>query len=139
VWHAWADAGELSSWLAPQARASPRVGGAYELFWEPGHPERNSTLGCRVTRVAQGRELAFQWRGPVQFADLMNREPLPTSVTVRLDPAGDGGTLMTLEHAGWGAGARWAEARAWQRRAWEVAFARLVSRLEVADDPVSSS
>src|SRR5215211_592056 len=106
VWRAWTEPGELEAWLAEQARVSLEPGAPFELFWEPAHPERNSTLGCRLTEVEEGRTLAFEWRGPVPFADLMNVDPLPTSVTVCMEKLVSGGTRLHLEHVGWGAGPR---------------------------------
>ena len=41
----------LESWLVDLAEVEPVPGGRYELFWEPGDRENNSTLGCKVTAV----------------------------------------------------------------------------------------
>jgi uncharacterized protein YndB with AHSA1/START domain len=124
VWRAWIDPADLSRWLTAHANVQPKVGGAYELFWEPDHPDRNSTLGCKVTVIDEPRLLAFTWRGPVQFSDFMNGEPPPTHVRVELASV-DRKTRVRLTHAGWGTGPRWAEARAWFDRAWTDSLERL--------------
>lgn len=49
AWHAWTDADELRRWFAKRANVHAVRGGPYELFWEPENPERNSTIGCRLT------------------------------------------------------------------------------------------
>lgn len=64
AWQAWTEPGELTRWLTLKARVEPRLGGAYELFWEPEHPERNSTIGCRISNYSRPSLLAFQWKGP---------------------------------------------------------------------------
>lgn len=132
TWAAWTVPAVLESWLTQKARVELRVGGAYELFWQPDEPEKNSTLGCKLTAVEPQRRLAFTWRGPVPYAHLMNvGEPPPTHVEVLLESRGEG-TVVRLEHAGWGAGKEWDEARAWQARAWAAAFEALPKVLSQA-------
>jgi hypothetical protein len=36
----------LTEWLTSAAEILPEVGGRFELFWEPGDRENNSTIGC---------------------------------------------------------------------------------------------
>jgi uncharacterized protein YndB with AHSA1/START domain len=128
VWAAWTEAAALATWLAMKANIRLVEGGAFELFWEPEHPERNSTLGCKLLGLVPGEQLTFSWKGPVDFADLMNVEPPPTSVKVTLR-GGAAETTVKLEHRGWGDGPRWLEARAWQEKAWRMALAELSSYL----------
>ncbi|MCB9654020.1 MAG: SRPBCC domain-containing protein [Deltaproteobacteria bacterium] len=132
VWRAWTENEELTTWLTAKANVALLVGGPYELFWEPDHPDRNSTLGCKVTAFEPMRFLAFSWRGPTEFAHLMNTEPFPTSVRVAFTETSIGETVIELEHGGWGLGPKWAEARAWQDRAWRVAFAQLETKFRTA-------
>jgi uncharacterized protein YndB with AHSA1/START domain len=141
VWHAWIDPADLSRWLTERANIQPEVGGAYELFWEPDHPDRNSTMGCKITAIDNPRLLTFTWRGPVQFSDFMNSEPPPTHVRIELASV-DGRTRVQLTHAGWGPGPRWAEARAWFDRAWNTSLDRLATILSSpasTTPPTSSS
>jgi uncharacterized protein YndB with AHSA1/START domain/quercetin dioxygenase-like cupin family protein len=126
AWRAWTDSGKLTSWLTKKANVRAEVGGPYELFWEPEHPDRNSTFGCRVLEVVPTTRLSFTWRGPVQYADLMNGgEPPPTRVEVEFEGRTDGKTAVRLRHLGWGSSPPWQQARAWQERAWLGAFAEL--------------
>lgn len=114
----------LESWLAVAADVEARAGGKYELFWEPEDPENNSTIGCRVTAVAAGQLIAFQWRSPRQYKEFANRADPLTHVVVVFVPE-DAGTRVHLIHSGWRSGAEWEEARRWQEQAWTVAFRRL--------------
>ncbi len=125
--------GELEKWLAAKADVEPRLGGKYELFWNPDEPEFDSTVGCRITALEPGKLLAFEWKGPKQYSDFMNEcEPL-THVTVAFVPCGDASqpcTEVHLVHTGWRAAPEWEEARQWFVRNWEGAFAALEKQLE---------
>jgi uncharacterized protein YndB with AHSA1/START domain len=127
LWWAWTTAEGLSAWLCLRAEVEPVVGGKYELFWnpDPGKPESDSTLGCRVLSAYRPRYLQFTWRGSDEVADVMNVEGAPvTEVTVDFFPAGDG-TRLLVTHSGWGDGPDWARARSWFERAWLGALEQL--------------
>lgn len=126
VFAAWVNPDLLERWLTRKAVVEPSVGGAYELFWEPEHPERNSTVGCRITDLVPNSELSFNWKGPAEHAEVMGDA---TQVFVRLE-AREGGTLLRFTHAGWGSGARWEKARRWQAEAWKEAIENLKNMLE---------
>ena len=121
----------LQGWLAPLAEVEARVGGKYELFWEPDDRENNSTIGCRVTAVHDDQMIAFQWRSPRQFKSFANGADPLTHVVVTFVPEGDG-TRVHLVHSGWRSGADWEAARVWQERAWTRAFEGL---RRVSDGP----
>ena len=114
----------LKQWLTAAADVEGRVGGKYELFWQPDDRENNSTIGCRVTAFAPGQLVAFQWRSPKQFKSFANTaEPL-THVVVTFFAEGSG-TRVHLIHSGWRSSPEWEEARAWQEKAWTGAFEEL--------------
>ena len=125
LWAAWTEAERLGRWLATKANVVIRVGGPFELFWKPETPEIESTLGCVVLGFDEEYELRFSWKGPSQFASLMNQPPLPTSVSVRFQPLGPARSRLHLEHSGWGTGAEWDAARQWHERVWKEALERL--------------
>jgi uncharacterized protein YndB with AHSA1/START domain len=127
--------GELEKWLTARADVEARLGGKYELFWNPDEPEFDSTVGCRVTAFAPGRLLAFEWKGPKQYSDFMNECRPLTHVTVAFVPAGEGGKPVTevhLVHTGWRATPEWEEAREWFVRNWEGAFGALEKAVNAA-------
>ena len=129
VYEAWVNPDLLERWLTRKANVQPSVGGAYELFWDPEHPDQNSTRGCRITDLVPNSELSFNWKGPEEYKDVMGTE---TQVFVRFEPR-DGGTLVRFVHTGWGAGARWDKARQWQADAWKEAIENLKNMLENTD------
>jgi uncharacterized protein YndB with AHSA1/START domain len=114
----------LQSWLTAVADVEPKVGGRYELFWEPTDRENNSTIGCRVTAIAPGQAIAFPWRSPKQFKSFANTADPLTHVVVMFTPEG-GGTRVHLIQSGWRSTSEWEEARVWQERAWTAAFKQL--------------
>lgn len=114
----------LQSWLTAAADVEARVGGKYELFWDPADRENNSTIGCRITAIASGQLLAFQWRSPAQYKAFANAADPLTHVVVAF--VGEGaGTRVHLVHSGWRSDPEWEDARLWQERAWTGAFQQL--------------
>lgn len=126
IFDAWLQPDLLERWLTRKANVEPAIGGAYELYWEPENPDRNSTKGCRITGLVRNSELSFSWRGPAEYADLMGDK---TQVYVRLTRC-EGGTLLRFVHTGWGCGPRWDSARAWQTEAWREALENLKNMME---------
>lgn len=114
----------LQSWLATAAEVEPRVGGKYELFWQPKDRENNSTIGCRITAFTSGQLIAFQWRSPTQFKSFANSADPLTHVVVTF-VSESGGTRVHLLHSGWRSSALWEVARLWQEKAWIGAFKQL--------------
>jgi uncharacterized protein YndB with AHSA1/START domain len=111
----------VHSWLTSSADVEPKAGGKYELFWQPGDCENNSTIGCRVTALAPEQFIAFQWRSPKQFKPFANSADPLTHVVVTFIPQ-SGGTRVHLIHSGWRSSQEWEEARIWRERAWIGAF-----------------
>ncbi len=122
----------LQSWLTMVADVEPVVGGKYELFWSPEDRENDSTIGCKVTAIEQGKFLSFEWKGPKQFQHFMNDADPLTHVVVFFIPSIEGSTLSTevhLIHSGWGSSLEWEEARLWFERAWGDTFVELAKQL----------
>ncbi|TRO46983.1 SRPBCC domain-containing protein [Candidatus Bathyarchaeota archaeon] len=105
----------------------PRLDGAYELFFDPSNHDSMSTKGCRITKFKPRSLLAFQWKGPDQYAQLMNTPP-ETHVEVTLTPKGQS-TIMAIRHTGWGRGSEWQEAKEWHDRAWQGVISELKKHL----------
>ena len=114
----------LERWLAPKAEVEPRVGGRYELYWNPADPSDNHTRGCVITVLVQDELVAFDWRGPAALAAGMNGDPL-THVAVSFIPIA-ASTRVHLVHSGWPSNPEGQAARAWFEQAWRMAFEALV-------------
>lgn len=114
----------LEKCLTVKADVEAKVGGKYELFWEPDDPENNSTTGCKILALDAPYLINFEWKGPKQYQHFMNtRRPL-TNVTVAFTPMGSK-TKVTLIHTGWGETPEWEEARQFFVNAWQGALAQL--------------
>jgi uncharacterized protein YndB with AHSA1/START domain len=114
----------LQSWLTAVAEVEPKVGGKYELFWQPSDRENNSTIGCKVTAVEQNEFISFEWRSPKQFKHFANSADPLTHGVVFFIPKEDS-TEVHLIHSGWRSSPEWEEARQWQLNAWNGAFEQL--------------
>jgi len=125
AWKCWTESKELEKWLTIMARVDPRLGGGYELFWDPTNHNDNSTLGCKITSYVPNQVLSFEWRGPVPFATIMNVEPVPTWVVVSFEALSADKSLIHFRHSGWLESKVWQEARDWQSNAWMGAFEEL--------------
>lgn len=119
----------LQSWLAEIANVEAKLGGKYELFWNPDDKKNNSTIGCKITAFEKYKFLAFEWKGPKQFKHFMNIANPLTHVVVFFLPCDESVvkpcTEVHLIHSGWGDSAEWNEARTWFKKNWESAFDRL--------------
>src|SRR5207249_5449379 len=116
---------------SPAAHIEPWVGGAFELFFEPSHPERQSTRGCKFLALQPHQRLVFQWKGPDDFAAFMNVPEPRTQVAVHFLSEGEG-TRIHLIHSGWGEGEDWGQARSWHEIAWSDVLEALKRTLEEA-------
>ena len=116
----------LEKWLTVSADVEPKVGGKYELFWNPKDKENDSTIGCKVLAITPGKFLNFEWKGAKQFKHFMNNVRPLTNVSVFFIP-NRGSTEVHLIHTGWREGPDWEEARKWFEKAWETAFAELTT------------
>lgn len=130
VWYAWTIAERVSEWFAPQAIVEPVEGGAYELYFIPGNTDMMNTKGCKIVQLKREEQLQFTWKGPDQFADLMNSENRLTDVKVKFDEINEETTKVSIEHLGFEEGEQWKEAVNWHDMAWSGVLDSLKSALE---------
>lgn len=114
----------LEKWLTEVADVEPKVGGKYELFWNPDDRENDSTIGCKILAIAPSKFICFEWKGPKQFKHVMNDVRPLTSVVAFFIPNPEG-TEVHLLHTGWGDTAESEEARQWFVKAWSKALTDL--------------
>lgn len=128
VWRAWTEPDRITEWFAPAAVIEPKIGGKFELYFNPENRDSMSTKGCTILHIDKPKSLVFEWKGPDPFADIINRGEL-TFVEVSFEP-GEEGTIVTLTHKGWKASPDWNRAREWHAAAWTDMLASLKSSLE---------
>lgn len=127
LWREWTDQTKITKWFSAEAKIEPHQGGAYELFFDPSNHESMSTKGCKITAIKPGSQLAFQWKGPDQYAHFMNTPP-QTHVEVNFTPKKQE-TELTIKHTGWKEGDQWQEAKEWHNKAWQGVVAALKEHL----------
>ncbi len=113
-------AGGLRDWFCREARTEPRQGGQFRVGWWSGYDAQGT-----YTLFAPPRAVAFTWLG--------KGEPGETQIRVTLTPS-DGATKLTLAHAGFGAGKKWAGQAESALREWGKVLDNLRSVLETGVD-----
>ena len=114
----------LKKWLTNAADVEPRIGGKYELFWNPQSRVNDSTIGCKILAITPNKLLCFEWKGPKQFKHFMNEVRPLTNVAVFFIPIKEG-TEIHLLHTGWRDSAEWEKAREWFDKAWMMSLSEL--------------
>ncbi|MFQ6126325.1 MAG: SRPBCC domain-containing protein [Candidatus Heimdallarchaeota archaeon] len=122
----------LENWLTVKAEVEPKVGGKYELFWDPDSREINSTIGCSITGFEQDNFVSFNWKGPVEFQPFMNSADPLTHVIVFFSPNSNdpNKTIIRLFHTGWRKDREWQQARNYFEKAWSQALQELKNKLK---------
>ncbi|HET8597739.1 MAG TPA: SRPBCC domain-containing protein [Castellaniella sp.] len=90
VWRVLTEPDLLKSWLMPND-IRPTVGHHFTFRTAPA-PGFDGVVQCKVLAVEPGSRFVYSWRGG----------PLDTIVTWTLTPAAGGGTVLRLEHTGFG-------------------------------------
>src|SRR5262245_30917950 len=131
VFRLWTTSEGVTKFLAPAANIEPRVGGRYQVIFDPvGDPEGafHGTKVGKVMRVVPDREIAFEWPMP-PFGPELGGPPVPTWVELEFLPSPDktGRTRLRLAQYGFRTGGKWDEAFPMFRdRNWPVGLNRLV-------------
>jgi len=121
----------LEKWLTHKADVEPKVGGKYELFWDPQDRQNDSTIGCKILALYPNRFLCFEWKGPKQFKHFMNDVRPLTNVAVFFTPHPEG-TEIHILHTGWRDTPEWEKAREWFDKVWDDALKELRKKVEGA-------
>lgn len=133
VWDAWTTREGIRTFFAPAANVELRVGGAYEIFFDPSaEPGRRGGDGMHLLAVQPKKMISFTWNAPLSLPEAREQR---TSVQVRFFDGGPGQTRVTLFHSGWGEGGEWDQAFVYFERAWnEIVLPRLARRF--AEGPI---
>jgi len=128
AWAAWTTREGIISFLAPDAQVDPRVGGAFQIYFNPlGAPGSKGADDMRFMALQPKKMLSFDWNAPPH---LPNAREQRTFVVVRFAPVDAKQTKVTLHHTGWGDGDEWDKAYAYFDRAWTNVLANLKKRFE---------
>jgi uncharacterized protein YndB with AHSA1/START domain len=128
AWDAWTTREGIVSFFAPDAKIEPRVGGAFQIYVDPGAPAGSRGADeMRFMALQPKKMLSFDWNAPPHLAEARAQR---TFVVVRFEPVDDKTTRVSLHHTGWGSGGQWDQAHAYFDRAWGNVLANLKKRFE---------
>ena len=135
VWSAWTTTQGVKSFFAPDARVEARADGPFEIYFNPyAPPGSKGADDMRFLALQPQKMLSFTWNAPPYFPEVRGQR---TSVVVRLAPAGDGQTLVSLTHGGFGDGGQWDQVYDYFHKAWGNVLANLEKRF--AEGPIDWS
>jgi uncharacterized protein YndB with AHSA1/START domain len=125
VWKAWTTSEGIVSFFAPEAKVEARPDGPFELYMNPyAPPGMKGADDMRVMAVQENKLLSFTWNAPPHLPEARAQR---TFVTVRLQPHGTG-TVVRINHNGWGDGGQWDQAYDYFDKAWGSVLEALQKR-----------
>jgi uncharacterized protein YndB with AHSA1/START domain len=128
VWQAWTTREGITSFFAPDARIEPRVGGAFQIYMNPGaEPGMKGADDMRYMALQPKKMITFDWNAPPSLPEARAQR---TFVIVRFAPVDDATTRVTLHHVGWGEGGEWDKTYAYFDKAWSAVLGNLQQRFE---------
>lgn len=128
VWQAWTTREGIVSFLAPDARVEARVGGPFQIYFDPYAADGSKGADdMRFLALQPKRMLSFDWNAPPHLAEARAQR---TVVIVRFEPLGERSTRVSLHHVGWGDGGQWDQAFTYFDRAWGTVLGGLKRRFD---------
>jgi uncharacterized protein YndB with AHSA1/START domain len=116
VWSRWTTEKGLRKFFAPAAVIELKTFGMFEILFAPTAPVgQRGAENNRILAVEEKKMLSFTWDAPPQFPQIRAQRTL---VTIRMYPAGDSKTFVTLTQTGWGQGQDWQTVRDYFVKAW---------------------
>jgi uncharacterized protein YndB with AHSA1/START domain len=128
AWEAWTTREGLRSFFAPDAVVQARVGGPFQIHFDPGAaPGMKGADDMRILALQPRKMISFDWNAPPSLPEARAQR---TVVIVRFAAVDGTHTRVTLHHVGWGEGGEWDRAYAYFDRAWGFVFEALKQRFE---------
>lgn len=128
AWQSWTTREGIVAFFAPDARIEPRVGGAFQIYIDPGAaPGMKGADEMRFLALQPKKMLSFDWNAPPHLPEARAQR---TFVILRFEPVSETETRVRLHHTGWGEGGEWDKAYAYFDRAWGNVLANLKKRYD---------
>lgn len=128
VYAAWTTREGIVSFFAPDAEIDAKPGGAFHVFINPlAEPGAKGADDMRYMALQAPSLVSFDWNAPPSLPEIRRQR---TFVVVRIAPAGERTSRVTLQHVGWGTGGEWDRAFAYFDRAWGNVLGNLRKRFE---------
>jgi uncharacterized protein YndB with AHSA1/START domain len=132
AWSAWTTREGIVSFFAPDAVIDARVGGAFQVYIDPGAPAgQKGADDMRFMAVQPKKMISFDWNAPPSLPEVRSQR---TFVIVRFEAISEKLTRVRLSHIGWGDGGEWDKAYAYFERAWGNVLANMKKRFD--DGPI---
>ncbi|CAN5329796.1 SRPBCC domain-containing protein [soil metagenome] len=128
AWQSWTTREGITAFFAPDAKIEAKVGGAFQIYIDPGAPvgERGADE-MRFLALQPMKMLSFDWNAPPSLPEARAQR---TFVIVRFVPVDERHTRVSLHHTGWGDGGEWDKAYAYFDRAWGGVLGNLQKRYD---------
>ncbi len=98
AWASWTTREGIVAFFAPDARIEPRVGGAFQIYIDPGAaPGMKGADEMRYLALQPPKMLSFDWNAPPSLPEVRAQR---TVVILRFEPLGEGETRVRLHHVG---------------------------------------
>ena len=128
AWQSWTTREGIVAFFAPDARIEARVGGAFQIYMDPGAPAGlKGADDMRFMALQPHKMLSFDWNAPPSLPEARQQRSF---VILRFEPVDAQRTRLRLHHTGWGEGGEWDKAYAYFDRAWGAVLANLQQRYE---------
>ena len=135
VWRAWTTTEGVKGFFAPDANIELRVGGPFEIFFDPSKPPGDRGAdGMEIIGFQPNRMLSFTWNAPWEFPEARKQR---TVVIIRLEPLPVERTRVTLRHLAWGVGGEWDQTFYYFSQAWPRVLENLQRRF--SEGPINQS
>lgn len=128
AWQSWTTREGIVGFFAPDAKIEPKVGGAFQIYMDPGgEPGMKGADEMRFLALQPQKMLSFDWNAPPSLPEARAQR---TFVVVRFEPLSAQETRVTLHHTGWGDGGEWDKAFLYFDRVWGNVLNNLKLRYE---------
>jgi hypothetical protein len=123
----WTTVEGVTSFFAPKANIELKVGGMYELYFEPEAPIGFQGIeGCKILELIPQTHFAFEFIAPPQFPNVRR---LKTQVSLGFDQVQKAAlNRVRLKHTGFLAGEEWDAAYSFFSWSWDLVLARFQQR-----------
>lgn len=131
LWRAWTTRQGVTTFFAPQATVELRIGGPYEVYFNPDQPSGlRGSEGCRILSYLPEEMLSFEWNAPPNIPTLRTeRIRGQTWVVLQFKKTHAGGTDLSLSHVMPKVGRDWQEYHEYFGSSWDIVLARLALML----------
>ncbi|MBT9492281.1 MAG: SRPBCC domain-containing protein [Paucibacter sp.] len=129
AWASWTTRAGITAFFAPDALIEPQVGGAFQIYMDPGaEAGQKGADEMRFMALQPHKMLSFDWNAPPHLPEVRRQRSF---VILRFEPVDANHTRVRLHHTGWGDGGEWDKAFNYFDRAWGNVLGNLQQRYEL--------